>query len=196
MTREHHRPVPVSEAFFADMPGGTDPVAAAAAAERAAALLLRGARTADDREVLDRVVALADTEGLEVIAELWAGAPPTSLGGCLWRLYALRAWVNADPVAAAREYDAGRPHAEVAGVVAGVADPPGPDEVRHLLDRVLRGLGEGELADVLFRAAAFARVVATGRGVLGQPGGAAAKMRATADHLDRAGHAELRRELA
>lgn len=195
MTREHHRPVPVPSAFFAEVPGGTDPVAAAEAAERAAVLLLRGARTAEDRTVVDRVVALADTEDIEAIAALWAGAPPESLGGCLWRLYALRAWVNADPVQAAREYDAGRPRAEVAGVVAGVADPPGPDEVRDLLDRVLRGLGEGELADVLFRAAAFARVVATGRAVLGRPAAAAAKMMSTADHLDRAGHAELRHGL-
>ena len=32
-----------------------------------------------------------------------------------------------------------------------------------MIDQVLRGIAEGEFADVLFRAAAFARVVATGR---------------------------------
>ena len=63
----------------------------------------------------------------------------------------------------AREFEAGRTRAPVARVVAGVADPPGPDELKAMIDQVLRGIAEGEFADVLFRAAAFARVVATGR---------------------------------
>ena len=54
---------------------------------------------------------LADTEGLDTLADLWSGSPADSLAGCLWRLYLLRAWVYADPAAAAREFDAGRRHA-------------------------------------------------------------------------------------
>ena len=52
-------------------------------------------------------------------------------------------------------------------VVAGVVDPPGPDEVRRLTDLVLRGVVRGDFADTLFRAAAFARVVAAGRAHVG-----------------------------
>ena len=49
-------------------------------------------------------------------------------------------------------------------MVAGVADPPGPDELQAMVDEVLRGIAGGDFADVtLLRAAAFARVVATGR---------------------------------
>ena len=55
-------------------------------------------------------VHLADTEGLDTLAELWSGPPADSLAGCLWRLYLLRSWVYADPLAAAREFDAGRRH--------------------------------------------------------------------------------------
>ena len=51
-------------------------------------------------------------------------------------------------------------------MVAGVADPPGPDELRGMVDQVLRGIAVGDFADVLLRAAAFARVVATGRAAL------------------------------
>ena len=80
----------------------------------------------------------------------------------------------ADPVAVAREFEAGRARAAVDGVVAGVADPPGPDELRAMVDQVLRGISTGDFADVLLRAAAFARVVATGRAELAD-GDAAAR---------------------
>src|SRR3546814_14917442 len=100
-------------------------------------------------------------------ADLWSGAPPASLAGCLWRLYVLRSWVYADPELAARQFEAGRGNAEVARVVAGVADPPGPDQVRAMIDAVLRGVADGDFADVLLRAAAFSRVGAVGRAHLG-----------------------------
>ena len=106
---------------------------------------------------------LADTEGIEAIAEAWADRPADTIAGCLWRLYLLRSWVYADPVGVAREFEAGRARAAVDGVVAGVADPPGPDELRDMVDQVLRGIAASDFADVLLRAAAFARVVATGR---------------------------------
>ena len=110
---------------------------------------------------------LAETEGLDTLADLWSGSPADSLAGCLWRLYLLRSWVYADPASAAREFDAGRAHTPVHEVVAGVVDPPGPDEVRRLTDLVLRGVVQGDFADTLYRAAAFARVVAAGRAHVG-----------------------------
>ena len=100
-------------------------------------------------------------------ADLWSGSAADSLAGSLWRLYLLRSWVYADPAGAAREFEAGRRHTPVHEVVAGVVLPPGPDEVRRLADLVLRGVVRGDFADTLFRAAAFARVVAAGRAHLG-----------------------------
>jgi hypothetical protein len=148
---------------FDSLPAGEDPALRSEAADRCASLLVRGARNHADAEVVARVVALADTEGLETLADLWAGSPADSLAGCLWRLYLLRAWVYADPSAAAEEFDVGRRHTPVHEVVAGVVDPPGPDEVRNLVDQVLRGVAVGDFADTLYRAAAFARVVSAGR---------------------------------
>ena len=124
---------------------------------------MRGARESGDDAIADRLLHLAETEGIETIADVWAGSPADSLAGCLWRLYLLRSWVYADPVGVAREFEAGRARAQVAQVVAGVADPPGPDELRAMIDQVLRGIVGSDFADVLLRAAAFARVVATGR---------------------------------
>ena len=103
-----------------------DPAARTEAADRCATLLVRGAHDTADEDVVARVVHLADTEGLDTLADLWSGSPADSLAGCLWRLYLLRAWVYADPAAAAREFDAGRAHTPVHEVVAGVVDPPGP----------------------------------------------------------------------
>lgn len=163
----HHRPLARWSEWFEDYEGGTDPALVTEAADRAAHILVRGARASDDDQVAERLMHLADEEGIETIAEVWAGSPADSLAGSLWRLYLLRSWVHADPTRVAREFDAGRRHAPVAEVVAGVAEPPGPAELKAMVDDVLRGIAGHDFADVLLRAAAFARVVATGRAVPG-----------------------------
>ena len=183
--------------FFDAILGGADPARVQEAADRAANLLVRGARSSDDPRVAERVLRLADSEGIETIAEVWAGSPADSLAGCLWRLFVLRSWVYADPAGVAREYDAGRRTAQVAQVVAGVADPPGPDELRQMVDEVLRGIAGSDFADVLFRAAAFARVVATGRARLDDATeDEVRRMLLLAEQLEAAGHEELAHGLA
>ncbi len=194
--RRHHRPAPREAAFFEEYADGADPALIAEAAERAAALLVRGASASEDAAVADRVIHLADDEGIEAIAEVWSHAAAETLSGCLWRLYLLRSWVYADPAGVAREFDAGRRHAEFARVVAGVADPPGPDELRRMIDEVLRGIAVGEFADVLLRAAAFARVVSAGRAGLAEVAdGDVRRMLVLAEQLEAAGHLELARRL-
>ena len=163
----HHRPLLPGAGRFEALPGDVDPAVRSEAADRCATLLVRGAHDIADEDVVARVVHLADSEGLDTLADLWSGSPADSLAGCLWRLYLLRAWVYADPASAAREFDAGRLHTPVHEVVAGVVDPPGPAEVRALTDLVLRGVVRGDFADTLYRAAAFSRVVAAGRAHLG-----------------------------
>jgi len=196
-SRPHHRPTQRDADFFDEYVGGIDPAAVTEAADRAAELLVRGAQESDDDSVADRLLHLADTEGIEAIAEVWSGSPADSLAGCLWRLYLLRSWVYADPVGVAREFDAGRARAQVAQVVAGVAEPPGPEELKAMVDQVLRGIAGGDFADVLFRAAAFARVVATGRAGLPDPSDTdVRRMLGLAEQLEAAGHAELDRGLA
>jgi hypothetical protein len=190
--RPHHRPLAPGDRFFGALPSSSgDPVRLAEAADRAAVLLVRGARASDDGEVAERILHLAETEGIETIAEAWAHSPADSVAGCLWRLYLLRSWVYADPVGVARQFEAGRARV-VDDVVAGVADPPGPEELRAMVDQVLRGIAGGDFADVLLRAAAFARVVATGRAELPETDAvAAARMQGVADQLDRAARLEL-----
>jgi hypothetical protein len=198
--RRHHRPSLPGAAHFEAVEGDVDPAVLREAADRAATALVRGARGQADEELVARVVHLADTEGLETLAELWAGAPADSLAGCVWRLYLLRSWVYADPHTAAEEFDRGRAHVPVSEVVSGVVEPPGPDEVRALVDSVLGGVVVGDFADTLFRAAAFARVAAAGRvhgdrevvaGSSYASDVSASRLLTLADQLERAAHLEL-----
>lgn len=181
------------DGFFAEIAGGTDPALLREAGDLAAAVLVRGARESADPALAERVVHLAESEGLETLAEVWSGAPADTLAGSLWRLFLLRSWVHADPERVAREYDAGQRRVDVARVVAGVADPPGPDELRRMVDEVLRGIARGDFAVTLFRAAAFARIVAAGRAALGRSSHEEiTRMLGLSEQLEAAGHGEMR----
>ena len=199
-TKRFHRPSLPGDGAFAELPGDEDPALRAEAGARVATLLVRGARDRGDAAVVERVVRLADEQGLDELAELWAQAPADSLAGALWRLYLLRAAVHRDPAKASREFAAGLTAAPVHHVVAGVVDPPGADEVRELTNTVLRGVVVADLAVALERAAAFARVVAVGRAVLAEDPPAstesAARLVTTAEQLEIAAGLERTGHLA
>lgn len=169
--------------------GGTlpDPAAAAEAAHQAAQTVVDAGRHDASPETTARLVRLVDELGIDTLAGLWAGRPARSLPGALWRLYIIREWVQRQPAEAAREYSAGMAVAPVSHVVAGVEEPPGGDEVTALADRVLGGVFDGDLPVALERAAAFCRVVATGRAHL-EDGDvtAASRMVGTAEDLEAA----------
>lgn len=189
---EFKRPSLPGSALFEAQADGADPAEMAAAGHRIATLLVRGPRSGDDQGLVDRVLHLADEEGLGVIADLWSHAAADSLAGALWRLYLLRTWVYRQPDQAAREFAAGKAYAPVQEALAGVVDPPGPDEVIALVDTVVRGIVGDDFDVTLDRAAAFAHIVGVGRAQLdsGDPQ-SAAKLVDTAVHLRRA--AELER---
>ena len=180
--------------LFESLPSLHDPAALAEVAHRTATVLVRGAQNSDDEKVAERVMKLADDYGLDQLADLWSDSPADSLPGTLWRLYLLRSWVHSHAETVAREYAAGRQHAEVHAVVAGVADPPGPTEVRDMVDAVLRGVADGDFATTLDRASAFARIVATGRAYLADEGHeqirSASRLVEMADQLQSASRAE------
>ena len=195
--RTHHRPMTPGDGFFAEIAGGTDPAKVREAGDLAATILVRGARESDDTALAERVVHLAENEGLETLAEVWSGAPADTLAGSLWRLFLLRSWVYADPDRVSAEFEAGQRRVDVARVVAGVAEPPGPDELRGMVDDVLRGIARGDFAITLFRAAAFARIVAAGRATLGESShDEITRMLVLSEQLEAAGHGEINTTLA
>ncbi|MBD7979551.1 hypothetical protein [Oerskovia merdavium] len=145
-----------------ELPGEIDPALRDQIAHTTAAAIVHGARASEDPEVVDRLIRLVETEGLDVVSGLWADSAPSTLPGALWRLYVLREWVRRDPETVTLRYRLGVDAAPVHEVVAGVASPPGPQDVRELADAVLSGVFAGDLAVALERAAAFCRILATG----------------------------------
>lgn len=132
-------------------------------AHETAAVIVGAGRAARDPEITRRLVALVDELGLATVADLWSDRPARSLPGALWRLYAIREWVRRSPHEVGREYAAGIRFTDVAHAVAGVAEPPGPDEVRRITDDLLTGVYAGDFAIALDRASAFCAVISAGR---------------------------------
>jgi hypothetical protein len=166
-----------------------EPASRAELASATAAAVVSAGRAAKQSATADAsepFLTLADRIGLETLAELWRGSEPGSLPGSLWTLYLLRTWCrdNADEVA--RLWRAGRPYAPADEVVAGVADDADPAAMVALADAVLGGAYRGDFAVALERAAAFFRVVATGRRESAQLGADGDEGRNRADRNDRA----------
>jgi hypothetical protein len=167
MSESDHRP-PRRPAFFSEAAleahgPAYDPTEQIHVAHETALALVHAGRAASDPAVTQKLVALVDDIGLSTLAELWSQRPARSLPGALWRLYVLREWVRRAPDEASREYAAGIRFTGPNHVVAGAAEPPGPQEMGRVIDEVLRGVFEGDLAVALERASAFCRVVSAGR---------------------------------
>jgi hypothetical protein len=145
-----------------ELEGDIDPADRALIAHETAGAIVSQARESRRVELITRLIALVDEEGIDTVAMMWSKAEAHTLPGALWRLYMLREWVKFDAGGVARSYHFGVAAAHVRHVIAGVGDPPGPDEVRKLADDVLSGVFSGDLAIALERAGAFCRVVSTG----------------------------------
>jgi hypothetical protein len=143
--------------------GSYDPTEALQVAHETAAVLVHAGRAAADPALTERLVGLVDEIGLAAVAELWSERPARSLPGALWRLYVLHEWVRRSPDEASREYAAGIRFTGPSHVVAGAAEPPGPEELGRVTEEILRGVFTGDLAGALDRAAAFCSVVSAGR---------------------------------
>ena len=149
------RPAQLDPAVADGLAGGMDPQALSEMSHLSAAALLDRVRHSEDPTVVERVLTLVETVGVDEIAELWSDAEPDSLPGVLWRLYMLRTWMrsNRDSIAHL---------ATTASAIAGVDQAPSEDDIVRLADSILSGAFVGDFAVALERAAAFTDVVALG----------------------------------
>jgi len=158
----YRRPAMLDMELADELVGDIDPAERALIAHESAAAIVGQARESHDAELVARLVRLVDEEGVDTVAMMWSKADAHTLPGALWRLYMIREWVTRDAEAVARSYHEGVHAAHVRHAIAGVADPPGPEEVKRLADAILHGVFAGDLAVAMERAGAFCRVVATG----------------------------------
>jgi len=162
-SREFHKPVRRPAETFDRRFAAEDPAEVSRVAHSTAQALLARVRERPEAEVVDRLVAFTDENGIDDIAELWSRSPAKTLPGALWRLYLLQLMIHDDPATAALLYERGRVELHSADpIVAGAPTPAGPEELVALIDTILRGLFEGDFAVALDRAAAFSRVQAAG----------------------------------
>lgn len=170
MSREYQRPLLQPTDSFDWIIGSDEPGAAHRIAQETSWALLdrvRGAGAGEsqtaDPEVVDRVVRLAASTGIDDIAELWASAGAHSLAGQLWRIYLLHRIAVNDPEGTAELFRIGSAGSStVHPVIAGVAEPVSPESIARLCDTILRGVFAGDLAIALERASSYCRVMSLG----------------------------------
>lgn len=188
MSHRFRRPAYSDPASFDRREGGADPADISQAAHDTAHALVDRGRSAADPESTERFIRLAETEGIQAIAELWAHSPARSLAGALWRIYALRAAVQKSPERMSEYYRLGRSNSAPAAI-AGVPEPPTADEMTRLADMILAGMYAGEVDVAFDRAGAFCRVIARGQALWADSGRGhiedAARLTRKADQLVR-----------
>jgi hypothetical protein len=161
--RDFHRPAQFSGHEFEAFQGGDDPAVMHRVAHESASALLARVRNDPSPEILDRLVAFTDANGIDALAELWASAVPHSLPGALWRIYLLRVVIRQNPDDITYLFERGtQVTSTIDQVVAGAPAPASPEEILELADRILRGVFEGDFALALDRGAAFCRLAGAG----------------------------------
>lgn len=163
MADDFHKPTQYSGDKFDEFEGGEDPAQIWRIARETAHALVDRARDTDDPEVIERLVAFTDENGIDAIAELWARSSPRSLPGALWRIYLVRVLIRQDPAGTSLLFQRGlEVLPTIDALVAGAPMPTGPDEITELADQILRGVFRGDFAIALERGASFCRILAAG----------------------------------
>lgn len=140
-----------------------DPADVSAIAHATASALLSRGQSTENAKVREELVRFSDEYGLDTLAELWSQAHPLTLPGALWRLFLVRAVVQHNPEDASRLFQRGIDNLPtIDAVVAGAPDPVSAEDFSEVLDDILRGAFEGDLAHALDRAAAVATAVSAG----------------------------------
>ena len=163
MAENFHKPTQFSGSKFESFQGGEDPAMISRVAHETAHALLARVRSDPDPDIVERLVAYTDANGVDAVAELWSRATPRSLPGALWRIYLVRLLIRQDPEGTAFLYQRGTEvTVAIDPVIAGAAVPTGTAEITVLADQILRGIFSGDFAVALDRAAAFCRVISVG----------------------------------
>lgn len=159
--KKFRRPAMLDPQTADNLPGSIDPALRGEIAHTTAAAIVNDARALEDPDIVERLVRLVETEGLDEVAGLWADSPSNTLPGALWRMYVLREWVRRDAETVTLRYRLGVQATPVQEAIVGAAGTS-PQDMLQLADAVLSGVFVDDLAVALERAAAFCRILATG----------------------------------
>ncbi|WP_182353225.1 hypothetical protein [Flaviflexus huanghaiensis] len=153
MNKRPRRPAQIDPEQVEYLTGEPDPAESSLISHAAAqALVPTDTRQNIDDDVRERIMALIDEEGIDLIAEAWVRAPADTLGGMLWRGYLLSEWIRREPDDVARRHAASE-------AVAESDDREGlstPREIRERWEAVFAGDGAEGFAGLLRDSASFA----------------------------------------
>lgn len=153
MNKRPRRPAQIDPEQVEYLTGEPDPAESSEISHAAAqALIPTDTRQNIDDDVRDRILALIDEEGIDLIAEAWVRAPSDTLGGVLWRGYLLSEWIRREPEDVARRYAASKAVAEGEGTEF----PWTPGEIKQRWDEVFAGKGREGFTELLRDSAALA----------------------------------------
>ena len=156
------RPAQLDPAIMEHLASDVDPQEINEMAHVSAAALLDRVHRSQDPQIVQRVLTLVDSEGVDIIASLWSHSEPESLPGILWRLYLLRTWMHRNTASISQLWRLGEPETTSASAIAGVDQTPNEKDIARIADSILSGAFTGDFAVALERAYAFTDVIAHG----------------------------------
>lgn len=156
------RPAQLDEAVADKIEGGLDPQQISEMSHTTASSLLHRVHDSTDPEVVEKVLTLVESEGIDLIAELWSQSAPETLPGILWRLYILRTWMRKHNSIIASAWSLGEPAEGAASAITGIEEFPTAQDITDTADSILTGAFTGDFAVALDRASAFVNVIAAG----------------------------------
>lgn len=156
------RPAQLSDDALGLLSGGVDPQKVSEMSHSSAMALLHRVHAEQDPVLVRRVLTLVDTEGLDLLAALWAKSEPGSLPGVMWRLYLLRDWMRTNADVLPRFWGLGEPTEGAASAITGIEEYPTAQDITSTADSILSGAFTGDFAVALDRAAVFLDVVCRG----------------------------------
>ncbi|WP_241435799.1 hypothetical protein [Bifidobacterium bombi] len=156
------RPSQLDPSLTEHIAGGLDPEEINEMSHASAAAMLDRVHHSVDPVVVKRVITLVDTEGVDVVAELWSHSEPDTLPGILWRLYLLRTWMRTNGDEISYLWRVGEPEPTSSSAIVGVDNAPDTADIARTADSILAGAFTGDFAVALERAAAFTDVIVRG----------------------------------
>lgn len=163
-SRIPRRPAMLSPMRAEALVGDEDPAAASAVAHTSAWALMGVPDDEFGPEVVERLRALVEREGVDAVAHLWSSSPDFTLPGAFWRLYLLLQWFDRDPALVRSRYEDG----ECAAIIPGLEHPVDVRPLDSVMDEVAAllhgGLTDDDLQTVLADASRAMRILAAGEG--------------------------------
>lgn len=160
--RRPARPAQLAGLTADKLEGGLDPQKISEMSHTTAQSLLHRVHESEDPEVVAKVLTLVETEGIDLIAELWSKSAPESLPGIMWRLYTLRMWMLKNKDSITKLWSLGEPAEGAASAITGVEEFPSAQDITDTANSILTGAFTGDFAVALDRASAFVDVIAAG----------------------------------